>query len=68
MIEVFLSVAIVLIVVGLVVWAVKKLIPLDPPFANGLQVLAVVFVAVYVGMAVLHMIGYFPAFPLFVHR
>lgn len=67
MLSVFLSVVIVLVAVGLIVWAVKTLIPLDPPFANGLQVVCVVFVAIYVLGAVLHLAGAWPGFPVLVH-
>lgn len=68
MIEVFLSVLIVLVLVGLSVWAIKSLIPMDPPFVTGINVLAVVFVAIYVGYAVLYVLGFLHSFPLLVHR
>lgn len=67
MISVFLSVVVVLVVVGLLVWAVKTLIPLDPPFANGLQVICTIFVALYVLGAVLHLAGAWPGFPVIIN-
>lgn len=68
MIETFLSVLIVLVVVGIAVWAIKRLFPMDPPYVNGLNVLSVVFVAFYVIGAILHASGYFPGFPVLIHK
>jgi hypothetical protein len=68
MIDVFLSVFIVLVVVGLAVWAVKSLVPMDPAFVKGINVLAVVFVVIYVLGAILSMLGYIHGFPVLIHR
>jgi flagellar biogenesis protein FliO len=69
MIDVFLSVFIVLVVVGLLVWGVRALFPqLPPQFQRGIDVLSTLFVAFYVIGAVLSLLGYWHAFPLIVHR
>jgi hypothetical protein len=34
----------VLVILGVCVWAIKKLVPMDPPFLNGLYVLSVLIV------------------------
>jgi len=68
MIDVFVSLLIVLVVVGLIVWAVQSLLPLPPEFQNGIRVLAIVFVAIYVLGALLSLLGYWHGFPLIIHR
>jgi hypothetical protein len=68
MIDVFVSVILVLVVVGLIVWAIQTLLPLPPEFKNGIRVVAIVFVAIYCLAAVLSLLGYWHGFPLLIHR
>lgn len=67
MLDVFLSVFVVLVVVGLAVWAVKALVPMDPPMVKGLNVLCTVFVALYVLGAILNLAGVWHGFPILFH-
>lgn len=65
MIDIFVSVLIVLIVVGLLLWAVKKLIPLEPPIIPlAISVLCTAFVVLYVLAAC----GLIHGFPTLVHH
>ena len=68
MIEVFVSLLIVLVVVGLIVWVIQSLLPLPPEFQNGIRVIAIVFVAIYVLGGLLSLLGYWHGFPLLIHH
>ncbi len=68
MVSILVSVLVVIVVLGLFVWAIKALVPMDPPFANAVTVIAILFVAIYCLWAILAIFGFVPMKPLFLHR
>lgn len=62
-----LSIVIVLIVAGLLLWVCGQL-PLDPTILRIIRVVVVVFVVLYLLYAIVPMIGGGPYFPLYPRR
>jgi hypothetical protein len=67
MLEILLNVMIVVVLFGLAMWVVKRLIPMDEVYVNALNVLSVVFLVLYVGSAILQVLGAWHGFPYLVH-